>query len=130
MIRCSGRSITRDKAFKELHEKGLAFSSLRQASPPGQLFFGHGLLLIEINLRHIDLHCVVKAVKLEELSDQLSAHNTRSALHDLLGIRVLPVECRLALLDLLLVVDDLEYTGAQLCSELAKYAVSFKSLYN
>lgn len=38
------------------------------------------------------------------------------------------MKVRLALLDLILVVDDLENTGAQLCAKLAKDAVGLKGL--
>jgi hypothetical protein len=46
----------------------------------------------EIYLREINLTCIVKAVKFKKFSDKLSANDTRSGLHDLFGVRVLPME--------------------------------------
>jgi hypothetical protein len=46
----------------------------------------------KINLREIDLTCIVKAVKFKKFSDKLSTNYTRGGLHDLFGVRVLPME--------------------------------------
>lgn len=73
----------------------------------------------EVDLGQIDLARIVEAVKFEEFSDELRADHTRGSLHDLLGVGVLPVEARLALLHLLLIVDHFEDAGAELGAQLA-----------
>lgn len=84
-------------------------SILTETCSSRELILAHCLLMCEIDLGEIDLACIVKAVKFEELSDKLCANHTRCSLHDLFGVRILPVEARLALLNLLLIVNDLEH---------------------
>jgi len=82
----------------------------------------------EIDFGEVNLRCIVKAVKFEELSNELSAYHTRCSLHNLFRVGVLPVKARLTLLYLVLIVDDLEYARAELRSQLTKDAVGLKGL--
>ena len=82
----------------------------------------------EINLWEIDLTGIVKAVKFKKFSDKLSANHTRGGLHDLFGVRVLPMEARLTLFHLFLIVNYLENARSQLSSQLAKDTVGFEGL--
>ena len=86
--------------------------------------------MIQVNFWQVDLKWVVEAVKFEKLPDQLSAHHTRSTLHDLFGLGILPMKARLAFLDLILVINDFENAWAKLSSELSEDAVCLESLYH
>ena len=86
------RAITCKESLKELHEYGLALWLRGKSSSSTQFFFAHGTLVIKVYLWEIYLKRIVEAVKVKELSDQLSTDYTRCALHDLLRLWVLPVE--------------------------------------
>jgi hypothetical protein len=74
------------------------------------------------------LTSVVKAVKFEEVSDKLGTKHTGSSLQNFFSIWVLPVETRLSLFYLFLVVNYLENARTQLGSELSKDTVGLKGL--
>ena len=85
-------AIASKESLKELHEYGLALWLRGKTRSSSQFLFAHGTLVIKIHLREIDLKRIVEAVKVKELSDQLSTDYTRCALHYLLCLGVLPVE--------------------------------------
>lgn len=84
--------IASQELFKKLHHDGLPLGDSTQAGPSREFLLAHRCLVAEIDFWHVDLESVVQAVKLEEFSDQLGAQHSRSALHDFLGIGIVPVE--------------------------------------
>jgi hypothetical protein len=62
--------------------------------------------------------------------DQLGAQSRVGVFAQFLGEGILPVESTSLLLNLVLVVDCLEDTGAELCSDLAKDTIGFEGLEN
>ena len=66
--------------------------------------------MIQVDLRQVDLQGVIEAVKLQEFSDELCTYHTLPSLHNLLCLWILPMEARLTLLNLLLIINHLEYT--------------------
>lgn len=121
--------ISREETLQELHKERLLLGlGAGESRPPRELLLAHAVRVIQIYLGEVDLQGIVEAVEFEELANELGAYHSRGALHDLLGIRIFPVETRLALLNLLLVVDDLKDAGAQLSSQLAQNAVGLQGL--
>lgn len=84
--------IASQELFEQLHHDGLPLGNSAEAGPSRELLLAHRCLMAEVDLWHVDLESVVQAVKLQELSDQLGAQHSRSALHDFLGIGIVPVE--------------------------------------
>ena len=85
-------------------------------------------LALDVGFRTENRQRVVKAVKLHKLSDHLGRKRRLRILSQFAGERVLPVERALALLDLVLVVDSLENTVAQLGAHLAEHTVRLEGL--
>lgn len=84
----------------------------------------------QICLRLVNGERVVKAVKFEELTNQLGHQRRISGRAQLLCTRILPMEATPLLLDLVLIVDHLEDTGAQLCPHLSQDAIRLQTLYD